>query len=183
MGKRTEFLGKHTEGVPLNSLKSSQPTNTFHVLKKWNQKEKCMTSWHKPASDCIIRGSDMLHKSGTIELYNINTTKNQASFLVKRVRQDERVHIKSRFHLSLTSVKYMNFSWLREILCLWGQFVLPDHFLTCGNRAGPVYFSNASLKILHKGNTGNTGNWVNIYLVTTFKGRKGKKRWNTRMKS
>ena len=58
----------------------------------------------------------MLHKSGTIELYNINTTKNQASFLVKRVRQDERVHIKSRFHLSLTSVKYMNFSWLREIL-------------------------------------------------------------------
>ena len=167
-------------------MKSSQPTNTFHVLKKWNQKEKCMTSWHKPASDCIIRGSDMLHKSGTIELYNINITKNQESFLMKRVRQDERVHIKSSFHLSLTFVKYMNFSWLREILCLWGQFFLPDHFLTCGNWAGPVYFSNASLKILHKGNTGNTGNtgnWVNIYLVTTFIGRKGKKKWNTRMKS
>ena len=150
MGKGLNFLESTQKVFLLNSLKSSQPTNTFHVLKKWNQKEKCMTSWHKPASDCIIRGSDMLHKSGTIELYNINITKNQESFLMKRVRQDERVHIKSSFHLSLTFVKYMNFSWLRDILCLWGQFFLPDHFLTCNNQAGPIYFSNASLKILHK---------------------------------
>lgn len=27
---------------------------------------------------------------------------------------------------------------------------LPDHFLTRGNQAAPIYFSNASLKILQK---------------------------------